>query len=66
MGQRAVSDAADGGGLRLRVRVTDRSLRESSSGGHPALMRMWGKRQRGYRAMGYRIDAVPDSYESLL
>ena len=23
--------------------------------GHPALMRMWGKRQRGYRAMGYRI-----------
>jgi superfamily II DNA or RNA helicase len=22
---------------------------------HPALMRMWGKRQRGYRAMGYRI-----------
>ncbi len=24
--------------------------------GHPALLRMWGKRQRGYRAMGYRID----------
>ena len=23
--------------------------------GHPALLRMWGKRQRGYRAMGYRI-----------
>jgi superfamily II DNA or RNA helicase len=23
--------------------------------GHPALMRMWEKRQRGYRAMGYRI-----------
>ncbi|MDO8812836.1 MAG: DEAD/DEAH box helicase family protein, partial [Gallionella sp.] len=23
--------------------------------GHPALMRMWDKRQRGYRAMGYRI-----------
>ena len=22
---------------------------------YPALMRMWGKRQRGYRAMGYRI-----------
>jgi superfamily II DNA or RNA helicase len=22
--------------------------------GHPALMRMWGKRQRGYKAMGYR------------
>ncbi|MEO0314038.1 MAG: hypothetical protein RI928_494 [Pseudomonadota bacterium] len=23
--------------------------------GHPALLRMWDKRQRGYRAMGYRI-----------
>lgn len=23
--------------------------------GHPALLRMWGKRQRGYRAMGYRL-----------
>lgn len=23
--------------------------------GHPALLRMWNKRQRGYRAMGYRI-----------
>lgn len=23
--------------------------------GHPALLRMWGKRQQGYRAMGYRI-----------
>ena len=23
--------------------------------GHPALWRMWGKRQSGYRAMGYRI-----------
>ena len=25
--------------------------------GHPALLRMWEKRQRGYRAMGYRIVA---------
>jgi hypothetical protein len=24
--------------------------------GHPALLRMWNKRQRGYRAMGYRIE----------
>jgi superfamily II DNA or RNA helicase len=34
--------------------------------GHPALLRMWDKRQRGYRAMGYRIEAdtVPD--DSLL
>ena len=23
--------------------------------GHPALLRMWDKRQRGYRAMGYRF-----------
>jgi len=23
--------------------------------GHPALVRMWDKRQRGYRAMGYRM-----------
>ncbi|MFL7794842.1 MAG: DEAD/DEAH box helicase, partial [Anaerolineae bacterium] len=23
--------------------------------GHPALIRMWNKRQRGYQAMGYRI-----------
>lgn len=28
--------------------------------GHPALLRMWDKRQRGYRAMGYRIAAEPD------
>jgi superfamily II DNA or RNA helicase len=27
--------------------------------GHPALLRMWEKRQRGYRAMGYRM-AVPN------
>lgn len=26
--------------------------------GHPALMRMWSKRQCGYRAMGYRIDTL--------
>jgi superfamily II DNA or RNA helicase len=25
--------------------------------GHPALLRMWDKRQRGYRAMGYRVNA---------
>ena len=23
--------------------------------GHPALLRMWDKRQRGYRTMGYRM-----------
>jgi hypothetical protein len=26
--------------------------------GHPALQRMWDKRQRGYRAMGYRMEAT--------
>jgi len=25
--------------------------------GHPALLRMWDRRQRGYRAMGYRVKA---------
>ena len=25
--------------------------------GHPTLLRMWDKRQRGYRAMGYRMAA---------
>ena len=29
--------------------------------GHPALLRMWGKRQRGYQAMGYCVPAVPVS-----
>jgi superfamily II DNA or RNA helicase len=29
---------------------------------HPALLRMWDKRQRGYRAMGYRI-AEPSALE---
>jgi superfamily II DNA or RNA helicase len=27
--------------------------------GHPALMRMWKKRQQGYRAMGYEIHRSP-------
>ena len=31
--------------------------------GHPALLRMWGKRQRGYRAMGYRIAADQEAGE---
>jgi superfamily II DNA or RNA helicase len=26
--------------------------------GHPALLRMWDKRQRGYKAMGYRMGAT--------
>ena len=29
--------------------------------GDPALMRMWDKRQRGYRAMGYRFAEAPST-----
>jgi len=25
--------------------------------GHPVLLRMWDKRQRGYRAMGYKVSS---------
>jgi superfamily II DNA or RNA helicase len=34
--------------------------------GHPVLLRMWDKRQRGYRAMGYRIadHSALDGHES--
>ena len=35
--------------------------------GHPVLLRMWDKRQRGYRAMGYRVvettELTPDYLE---
>lgn len=37
---------------KTRVRIID-----FVDAGHPALLRMWDKRQRGYRAMGYRIAA---------
>lgn len=53
---RAHSDKAD-------VRITD-----FVDTGNAPLLRMWDKRQRGYRAMGYRIaqdnllDAVPTSF----
>lgn len=30
--------------------------------GHPALLRMWDRRQRGYQAIGYRILSAPASY----
>lgn len=33
--------------------------------GHPALLRMWDKRQRGYQAMGYRIPSA-DVSEQLI
>ena len=28
--------------------------------GHPVLLRMWDKRQIGYRAMGYRLQQLAD------
>ena len=34
--------------------------------GHPALLRMWGKRQRDCRAMVYRIETEAARHESLL
>ncbi|MFZ4536296.1 TOTE conflict system archaeo-eukaryotic primase domain-containing protein [Propionivibrio sp.] len=34
---------------------TDVRIIDFVDSGHPALLRMWDKRQRGYRAMGYRI-----------
>lgn len=40
-----------------RVHVGKRNVRiiDFVDTGHPALLRMWEKRQRGYRAMGYRL-----------
>ncbi len=36
---------------------TDLRIIDFVDAGHPTLLRMWDKRQRGYRAMGYRIKA---------
>ncbi len=33
--------------------------------GHPALLRMWERRQRGYRAMGYRIESPNPTHRLL-
>ncbi|TDN58858.1 DEAD/DEAH box helicase [Paraburkholderia sp. BL10I2N1] len=35
-------------------------------GGHPALNRMWEKRQRGYRAMGYQVRLAGDGEQLTL
>ncbi len=34
--------------------------------GHPALLRMWDKRKRGYRAMGYRIADIEVASDDVL
>jgi len=39
---------------------TDVRILDFVDTGHPALQRMWDKRQRGYRAMGYRIADQPE------
>jgi superfamily II DNA or RNA helicase len=36
---------------------TDARIIDFVDTGHPALLRMWDKRQRGYRAMGYRVES---------
>ncbi|MGB5834669.1 MAG: DEAD/DEAH box helicase family protein [Thiohalocapsa sp.] len=39
---------------------TDVRIIDFVDAGHPALRRMWDKRQQGYRAMGYRIADQPE------
>lgn len=38
---------------------TDILIHDYAELDHPQLARMWEKRQRGYRAMGYRVEAAP-------
>ena len=40
---------------REHVTKTDVQIIDLVDYGHPALLRMWDRRQRGYKAMGYRI-----------
>jgi len=40
---------------RMHATKTNVQISDYIDTSHPALMRMWDKRQRGYRAMGYRI-----------
>ncbi len=46
---------------REHANKTDVRIIDIVDTGHPALLRMWDKRQRGYRAMGYRILAETNS-----
>jgi superfamily II DNA or RNA helicase len=43
---------------------TDIRIIDFVDAGHPTLLRMWDKRQRGYRAMGYRVLPEFDSLRS--
>lgn len=51
---------------RAHTGKTDVRIIDFADAGHPALLRMWDKRQRGYRAKGYRIEAGTAPYETLL
>jgi superfamily II DNA or RNA helicase len=46
---------------REHIGKTDVRIIDFVDTGHPALLRMWDKRQRGYRAMGYRVGAENSS-----
>jgi superfamily II DNA or RNA helicase len=41
---------------RDHVGKTDVRIIDLVDTGHPSLLRMWNKRRRGYKAMGYRIE----------
>ncbi len=45
---------------------TDVRIIDFVDNGHQALLRMWDKRQRGYRAMGYRVVEHPQEAADLL
>ena len=46
---------------REHANKTDVRIIDIVDAGHPTLLRMWEKRQRGYRAMGYRVAAESTS-----
>jgi superfamily II DNA or RNA helicase len=46
---------------REHVGKTDVRIIDFVDTGHPALLRMWERRKRGYRAMGYRVDSIHSS-----
>jgi len=47
---------------RQHAAKTDVRIIDFVDTGHPALLRMWEKRQRGYRAMGYRMGSEDASH----
>ena len=48
--------------LREHAAKTDVRIIDFVDTGHPALLRMWEKRQRGYRATGYRMGSEDSSH----